>query len=186
LNIATARTAASLSSLTGRRVVLETPHVAVHPIEELAGELATLVQGEIATVHQIFTGPVAGDALLLLNYDAAATLVSLLADEPPRAGRMTESAREALTEIGNILLNACLGVFGDMLQVRVSFSVPALQLDDLTGLLHSLTIGRSGIQYGLVAHTNFHLLDSAIGGYMVMVLGIDSLDRLLEAIERFH
>ena len=67
LNIATARTAAALSDLTGQRVVLDVPHVVIHPIGELTAALGSFIQGDIVTVHQIFSGPVAGDALLQLG-----------------------------------------------------------------------------------------------------------------------
>ena len=65
LNIGFGRAAASLSQLTGHRVVLEVPEVSVHPISELSSALRVVVAKEIASVHQIFSGPVAGDALLI-------------------------------------------------------------------------------------------------------------------------
>src|SRR5262249_6157372 len=71
INTAFSRTAASLSELTGNRVELEVHEVSVHPIEELTAALARFVNGDVATVHQVFSGPVAGDALLLLNHDGA-------------------------------------------------------------------------------------------------------------------
>lgn len=184
LNIATARTAASLSDLTGQRVLLDVPNVEIYPMQELAEVLERFVIGDVATVHQIFNGQVAGDAFLLLDYQAAVTLVDLMTDDPLRAQRLNESAREVLTEIGNILLNACLSVFGDLLQVRVSFSVPRLHLDDLRGLLRSLTIGQEELQYSLLVHTNFRLRQSEVGGYLVMVLGVASLDLLIQSIEQ--
>src|SRR5262250_521528 len=131
INIAFSRTAASLSELTGHRVLLDVPEVAIFPISELAEELSKFLPAEVATVHQVFTGPVTGDALLLMNYDGAITLTELLTDERSRSDRLNLSAREVLTEVGNILLNACLGVFGNLLQVRVSFSVPRLHLETL-------------------------------------------------------
>lgn len=184
LNIATARTAASLSDLTGQRVLLDVPSVEIYPIQELAEVLERFVVGDVATVHQIFNGQVAGDAFLLLDYQAAVTLVDLMTDDPLRPQRLNESAREVLTEIGNILLNACLSVFGDMLQVRVSFSVPRLHLDDLRSLLRSLMIGQEELQYSLLVHTNFRLRQSEVGGYLVMVLGVASLDLLIQSIEQ--
>ena len=62
INIAFARTAASLSELSGHRVLLDAPTIGVHPIDELPGTIGTLIQDEVATVHQIFTGPVAGES----------------------------------------------------------------------------------------------------------------------------
>ena len=68
-------------------------------------------------MHQVFTGPVAGDALLILDPVAAGMLKELLTDEPALPLPIDASAREVLTEVGNILLNACLGTFGNMLKV---------------------------------------------------------------------
>jgi chemotaxis protein CheC len=184
LNIATARTAAALSELTGQRVMLDVPHVVIHPIGELVAVLSTFIQGDIVTVHQIFSGPVAGDALLLLGHDEAVTLTDLMINENMRSKRLNASAREVLTEVGNILLNACMGVFGDLLQVRVSFAVPRLHLDALQGMLHSLMIGQAELQYALVVHTTFRLRDSEVNGYLVIILGVASLDHLLQAIEQ--
>lgn len=186
LNIATARTGASLSALTGQRVILDVPRISLYKFEDLVDVLSEFIQGDIATIHQIFNGPVAGDAFLLLDYDAAQTLVNLFTDESPEGARMSESAREVLTEIGNILLNACLGVFGDLLKVRVSFAVPRLHMAELGGLLRSLMIEQSELQYGLVIHTNFRLRDNAVGGYLVLVLGVASLDQLIQAIDRLR
>jgi chemotaxis protein CheC len=184
VNIATGRTAGSLSRLTGERVILDVPQVAIHPIGELSSVLAAFIRGEVATVHQIFSGPVSGDAFLLLDYQAAVTLVDLMTQEPIPGRRLTMSAREVLTEVGNILLNACLGLFGDLLQVRVSFSVPRLHLDTLAQLIESICVDQADLQYGLVIHTNFRLRDDAVSGYLVIVLGVASLDQLIQALER--
>ena len=72
VNIAFARTAAALSDLTGNRVELSVPEVATYPIRDLGPALGKLVGGEVATVHQIFGGPVSGDAFLVLEVDGAA------------------------------------------------------------------------------------------------------------------
>lgn len=184
VNIATGRTAGSLSQLTGERVVLDVPQVSVHPIAELSEVLSTFIRGDVATVHQIFSGPVAGDAFLLLDYQAAVTLVDLMTSESLPGRRLTASAREVLTEVGNILLNACLGLFGDLLQVRVSFSVPRLHLDTLADLIATISIEQADLQYGLVIHTNFRMRDDAVSGYLVIVLGVSSLDQLIQALER--
>jgi chemotaxis protein CheC len=186
INIGFARTATSLSELTGYRVMLEVPQVSLHPISELSSKLATFVQGEIATVQQIFTGPVSGNALLLLNYEGAVMLTDLLTPPgSPNTHRLDSSAAEVLTEVGNILLNACLGMFGNLLQIQISFSVPRLHLDALDGLLHSLVIGKDELRYAMVIYTAFHIREGAVDGYLVMVLGVASLDCLIQAIDRW-
>ena len=186
INIAFSRTAASLSELTGHRVLLDVPKVAIFPVSELSRALAEFLPAEVATVHQVFSGPVAGDALLLLNYDGAVTLADLLTDEHMKSQRLNASAREVLTEVGNILLNACLGMFGNLLQVHVSFSVPRLHLETLDALLRSMKVESEELRYALVVYTAFHLRDSAVSGYLVIVLNVASLDRLIQEAESWE
>ena len=183
LNIGFGRAAASLSELTGHRVLLEVPHVSVHPIEQLTQALRQVVDDDVASVHQIFSGPVGGDALLILDHRAAGMLKELLTNEPPLPLPLDASAREVLTEVGNILLNACLGTFGNILKVQVSFSVPHLNLDTLHEVMRSLLINREGLRYALVVHAGFKLRDNEVRGFLVIVLSVASLDRLLRAVE---
>lgn len=182
INIAFGRAASSLSELTGYRIMIDVPQVNVYSISELKPTLESLIKDEIATVHQIFTGRVSGDALLVLDYKGAAALTSLLTDEKVEV--IDVSSKEVLIKVGNILLNACLGTFGNMLQVHITFSVPRLHLSQLDDMLHTLVIGKEEIRYALLVATEFKLKDSEIGGYLVIVLGVGSLDRLLEAIEK--
>jgi chemotaxis protein CheC len=177
INIAFARTGAALSELTGQRVLLNAPEVSVNPTTGLPEALARFIPGEVASIHQVFGGPVAGDALLLLNHDGAVHLTA------PPSNRLDESAREVLTEVGNILLNACLGMFGNLLEVRVSFSVPRLHLDTLDELLGSLIERGKEPQYALIISTAFHIRDSSVKGFLVMVLSVTSLDRLVQEVE---
>jgi chemotaxis protein CheC len=137
-------------------------------------------------VHQIFSGPVAGDALLLLDYAGAGMLKELLTNEPPLPLPIDASAREVLTEVGNILLNACLGTFGNILHVQVSFSVPHLNLETLYEVMRSLLINREGLRFALVVHAGFKLRDTEVRGYLVIVLSVASLDRLLRAVEEWE
>jgi chemotaxis protein CheC len=187
INIAFSRTGAALSELTGHRVLLNAPEVSVHPMKELPEALAKFLPGEVASIHQVFGGPVAGDALLLLNHDGAVHLTDLLTDgSGPPSSRLDESAREVLTEVGNILLNACLGMFGNLLDVRVSFSVPRLHLETLDELLASLIGGDNGPQFALVIYTGFQIRDSSVKGFLVMVLSVSSLDRLMQEVEAWE
>lgn len=186
LNIGFGRAAASLSQLTGHRVILDVPSVTVHVINELSGALERVIRDDVATVHQIFSGPVAGDALLVLDHTGASMLKELLTDEPALPLSIDASAREVLTEVGNILLNACLGTFGNLLNVQVTFSVPHLNLASLGAIVESLRINREGLRYALVVHAGFRLRDAEVRGYLVIVLSVASLDRLIRAVEEWE
>jgi chemotaxis protein CheC len=153
------------------------------PVDEIADCLRPTLENEVATVHQIFSGPVDGDALLVLDQRSAAILKELLTSEPALPLEIDRSAREVLTEIGNILLNACLGTFGNLLKVQVSFSVPHLTLDTLESVVGSIAVNREGLRYALIVHASFKLRDSNLRGYLVIVLGVASLERLIRSLE---
>ena len=184
INIAFSRTAASLSELTGNRIILEPPKVDIVPIDELQDRLLKEINGDVATVHQIFSGPVSGDALLLLDHQGAIKLASLVSGEDLEVDYMTPSLKEVLMEIGNILLNACLGMFGNLLQLHITFSVPKIHLESLNVMLDTLIISQQELKYALIAITQFKVRDSSIKGYLVINLGVSSLERLLESLEK--
>ena len=183
INIAFSRAGAALSELTGQRVLLDVPRISIHTIEELQSALSDLVEGELSTVHQIFSGAVSGDAFLMLDEKGAIALIELLTGATGKKDRLFESDNEVLNEVGNILLNACLGSFGNILKVHITFSVPRVRLDAIEGLITSLSIGSSEVQYALVVFTNFRVKENDISGFLIIVLGVSSLDLLLGAVD---
>jgi len=185
INIGYARAAAALSDLTGHRITLEVPQVAIHLIQDITPMLKRVVIGEVASVNQVFGGPIAGNAILLLDKSAALLLNRLLTDRP-EASDLDGAAKEVITEVGNIVLNACLGVFGNLLQVQVTFTVPSLQIEDIQRVLSSITVEQNELHYALMIHTRFHLRTSDVSGYLVIILGVTSLGRLLEELKKWE
>ncbi len=185
INIGYARAAGALSELTGHRISLEVPNVAIHTFREIPAILANVMDGEIASVNQVFSGSVSGNALLLLDEKAALMLNRLLLGDD-ELDSIDSAAREVITEVGNILLNACLGVFGNLLRVQVSFSVPRLHVDGVRQILDSITIEEEELTSALMVHTRFHLRQSDVSGYLMIILGVVSLDRLLQEVQKWE
>lgn len=186
INIGYCRAAGALSELTGYRVTLEVPRISMHRIEEVGELLSELIEGDVASVNQVFSGPIAGNALLLLDREAARALTRLLNETGAPDDSFDTAHREIMTEVGNILLNACLGVFGNLLHVHVTFSVPHLQVADVAGVLRTIVVGAEELQYGLMIHTRFRLRSNNVTGYLVIVLGITSLDRVRSELDRWE
>ncbi|HEX4120450.1 MAG TPA: chemotaxis protein CheC [Verrucomicrobiae bacterium] len=185
INIGYARAASALSDLTGHRITLEVPEVAIHLIAEITPRLQGVIKGEVASVNQVFSGPITGNAILLLDREAALLLNRLLTDRPGITG-FDGAAREVITEVGNIVLNACLGAFGNLLKVQVSFTVPSLQIDDVQKVLRSITIHDKGLEYALIIHTHFYMRVNNVSGYLVIILGVTSLETLLRELKKWE
>ena len=186
VNIAFGLTAAKLSEISANRVRLEVPILAIHPMDALARELGLFLTGDVATVHQIFAGSVSGDAILFLNYEDAVRLCNLHVEEHLRSQRFDSSTGEILTELGNMLLSACLGTFGNLLQVHITFSIPQLNLNSLEHFLTSISIGGDELHYAIVITASFNIREQGVDGRIVIVLGVSSLERLIQAVERWE
>lgn len=183
-NIGLHRAASALSELTGQRIVVDLPRLWVCPIDETYARLVEFLDGDLATVHQIFKGTVTGDAVLVLDYESATRLSALMTDGSVAiGGRLDQSAREVLAEVGNVILSSCLSSFGDMLHVSVSFSVPRMQVESLEGLLRSIQVDREEMNYALLAATRFRLSEGEVGGYLMIAIGMSSLSLISRALE---
>ncbi len=139
ISIGYARAAAALSELSGHRISLEVPEVAIHVISEITEKLRGVVEGEVVSINQVFSGPISGNAILILDRKAALLLNALLTDRPDQP-ELDGAAREVMTEVGNIVLNACLGAFGNLLKVQVTFTVPSIQIESVPKVIRSITI----------------------------------------------
>jgi two-component system, chemotaxis family, protein-glutamate methylesterase/glutaminase len=119
------------------------------------------------------------------GYEAAVNLAKVLTGVQGPIERFGASSKEVLSEVGNILLNSCLGMFGDLLHVRFSFTVPRLHLEALSVLLSSLVIGKDELHYALLIGAQFHLQLKEVSGCLVIVLGIASLGQLMQSVENW-
>jgi chemotaxis protein CheC len=182
INIGFGRAASALSTLVGRRILLEAPQVNIYPIMELGQTLEKLGDTDVTNVHQVFRGKLSGDAMLLMDADSASILIDLMAGGAGNVHPLTASDREALVETGNILLNAFIGSFGNLLRVHITFTVPRLKIESVSHMLTSLTQDTQEIEYALVVKINFRLSQGNVSGYMVIVMGIQSLEVLVEAM----
>jgi chemotaxis protein CheC len=70
--------------------------------------------------------------------------------------------------------------------VRVNFSVPNLHLESLEELIDSVQKRREGLRYAIIVYTSFRIRESAVTGYLVLVLSLVSLNRLIAEIERWE
>ena len=182
-NVGLHRAAASLSEITGKRIIVEPPRLWIMRAEDVESRLKELLSGELAAVHQVFGGAVAGDAALLLEQEKAAQLARLVTEgHAGNGGRLDQSAREVLAEMGNIVLGACLSGFGDMLDVPVSFYVPTIRVDSLKTVLQSLLTESSDVQFAVIVATQFRVSEVEVNGYMIIAVGAKSLERINKAL----
>ncbi|NFV81423.1 chemotaxis protein CheX [Magnetospirillum aberrantis] len=188
LNIAIGHAAASLSQLVEDEVHLSVPFVDFLTPAQAATRLEQETQGaDSVAVRQHFRGHFQGDILLIFPEKRSLDLVRhMLGDEVP-LDQLTELEQEALLEVGNIILNACLGSLANQLHTPVEGSLPTYVRGRGARILDACTIGGTGGQGEMVMflHVDFSLLKKDVHGYLAFVMDILSAKHFVEAVQAY-
>jgi chemotaxis protein CheC len=179
-NIGAGKAALALSELLDAPIMFTVPFCVVLPMAEAVDYFRRRFGTDICVVGQDFSGPFDGSALLMFHEASSLKLAQavLKTDEPVAA--ITELEREALTEIGNIILNACLSSFGDLLEREVATSLPRF----LAGPSGAMLRGARGFDLVLVVKVDFNVQGRDIEGYVTFVLNVDSVAAFRAAAAR--
>ncbi|MFP4084759.1 MAG: chemotaxis protein CheC [Desulfonatronovibrio sp.] len=184
VNMGVGQAASSLNSILDTHVELSVPELKIVEKGELSDELSILGGRSLASVVLRFEGTVPGQAALVFPPESAVNLVNLLMSQEGMADYRDLDAmkREALTEIGNIVLNAVMGHFANFLKLNLDYSIPDFMLEsDLNGIFH---LDRTDKEYVIIlAKTHFVMSEHSIGGDILLFFGIDSMKSLAQAIE---
>ena len=131
------------------------------------------------SVQQHFSGGIHGDVFLFMDMDIAAIFIDLLSGGIGNPRRLTASDREALIEVGNILLNAYIGSFGNLMHTHINIAVPELRLNGFERLFNSIP---ESDRHVLLVWTKFLLKNGAVAGHVALILDAGSLDTLFQTI----
>ncbi|MEW5727778.1 MAG: chemotaxis protein CheC [Pseudomonadota bacterium] len=187
LNVAIGQAASSLSQLVEDEVRLSVPFVDFLSPSEAAARLERETQGsDSVAVRQRFQGRFYGDIMLIFPERKSLDLVRhMLGDQVP-LDQLTELEQEALLEVGNIILNACLGSLANQLNMPVESSLPSY----VRGRgAHILDLGapKAAAEEELVMflHVDFSLLRKDVHGYLAFVMDIVSARHFVDAVSAY-
>lgn len=123
-NLGMGRAADSLSKMLGEEILLSIPYLAILPPEDAAKLIQQASVDSVSAIRQTFFGPFNGTAMLIFPENNSLELVRTLVGEDLPLEHMGELEQESLLEVGNIVLNACLGSFANLMQAEISFNLP--------------------------------------------------------------
>lgn len=92
---------------------------------------------QLVAVGQQLEGIVKGHALFLLKDDLSMELIRELLKENARLRDLTEMEEEALSEIGNIIINSCLSNYAELFNGRLHSHLPRLSRGHYSHLLQA-------------------------------------------------
>lgn len=186
LNIGMGQAAASLSQMVNEEIHLSVPSVEVLSRSDAAHKINGNPLKRIAAVRQHFQGPFWGDALLLFPQEKSLELVRvLLKEENIPLETLTELERDALTEVGNIILNSCLSSLGDMLSHEVTSHLPVFITGTAIEVLENEANSLLLDDVVMFLRMDFALQSQDISGYVAFILEIPSIEQFKVRIDQY-
>ncbi|MFZ4285728.1 chemotaxis protein CheC [Variovorax sp. HJSM1_2] len=183
-NVGAGRAAASLSEIVGEEVKLSVPEVKFYHRNDISAGTLSLTGARVGAVRQRFSGQLNLDASLMFREERALEIVQDMLHSQMGLEDLVEFEQEAMCELGNIIMNGCMAAISDLLAIPFASTLPEYLVDDAGAVLKTLA-SSSSQPVILVLHMDLTIEKRAIHGYLVFLLSSDSLNELLDALNRF-
>jgi len=184
-NVGAGRAAFSLSEIVDDEVRLSVPSVEVLRTRAIDERVLALGNARFATVSQIFDGPFDAEAVLLFTEAHALEIVRDMMGSQMSLDDLAEFEQEAMCELGNIILNACLSAMADMLGITLNSSLPDYVVSSPQEISQRLAAGESDETYVLVLHIDLMIEKHQTEGHLIFLLSSTSLNQLVAHIQRY-
>lgn len=178
-NISVSQAAAALSEIVQQKISMTVPKVEVCDIGKAVDFLD---QGfDICGIEQQFRSSFSGKAILIFPENRSLELVRLMVGLDTPLAQVTELEQDALAEIGNIVLNACLASLSTMFNQRFELDIPQLVFGDSSSVL----LGYEEDNVLVMLQIKFLLEERELDGSIVFVVNLQSLHDLRQSVQYF-
>lgn len=183
VNIAMGQAGDSLARVLDCFVQLSVPRIKLVEAANIGPYIVNLVRDgtRITAVRQSFCDDLSGEAITIFSADGYRDLSDLMgyqSELDPRAGR------EALFDISNILVGACLNGIAEQLNANLSFSAPSLMAENTTaGAL--FTPEKLPWSYALQVEVNFSLEKHDFISHLIIMMTETAIDSLKRSLDDF-
>ena len=183
LNVAIGQAAASLSQLIEDEVKLSVPLIEFLPPDLAARRIDDATgDSDSVAVRQRFSSAFCGDILLIFPESRSLELVRSMLGAAVPLDALTELEQEALLEVGNIILNACLGSLANQLGISIQSSLPAYLRGRGARILEAK---HPETELVMVLQVDFALTAKGVAGYLAFVMDIASASRFAAAVSDY-
>jgi len=191
VNVYVGHAASLLSEMVNQKIDLNIPEVEL--IEANKMETNIFQYSSVEEYKHVVSSSVKfghnfnGKAFLVFPAERAKMIVSACmgesADEALLDGRipLDDTDFDVLKEISNLILNAIIGEFGNLLSIKLEYTLPEIEVVYISDEEEKKM--EMGNMYFLLLHTDFFLSQTKVNGVVVVALGMDSVNFLVEKID---
>ncbi len=182
-NIGVGHAARSMSEIVNEEVTMSVPSISFLNRADAAALLGNKERDRVCGVSQHYSGAFSTEAILMFPEDKSLDIVRLMVGESVPLKELTEMEQEAMSEIGNIILNSCVGTLANIFSQELSGSLPAYHVGTSEEIL-SATGGHED-NVVLMLHIDFILETHQIHGYVAFILDMTAMQDLQAQVDRY-
>jgi len=178
-NIGVGNAASSLSQMVNQPIKLSVPEFTFLSTEDL---IVLLGQDNLlCSVSQKMEGLFSAQSLLLFPENDSLEIVKKMLGDQLSDESIAELQNEAMSEIGNIVLNACIGSLSESLGTKFKIDLPEFERAKPKNILQSKNLNSDDLI--LFIRIELTLSESKISGYLAFLLGFESFSLLHENLK---
>lgn len=182
-NLGVGQAAAAMSRIVNEEVTMSVPQIAFQSRAEVAKTLGSGEGRRICAIAQQFEGAFNTEAFLMFPEEKSLEIVRLMVGQSLSLEELGEMEQEAMNEIGNIILNACMGTLANASGKELHGSLPSYHVGTSDNIL-----GISGKEWDGVVLTlkiDFNIERHHINGYVAFLLDMPALNDLQQYINAY-
>jgi chemotaxis protein CheC len=183
-NIAIGAAADIMSQMVHDEVTLHVPSFDFIERDEMLRQEGDSAAQPVCAVTQRVGGIFDSEAMLMFREDKAfAVIQAILGEESGEAISVTDfsdTQEEVMTEIGNIVLNACVAAIANMFGTEFEIAPPRYRIGALGDILGRASAGNSLV---LLLVINFGLQHQEIGGRLAFMMDIPALEEFRRRVQ---
>lgn len=182
-NLGVGQAAAAMSRIVNEEVSMSVPLITFQSRAEVAKTLGSSEGRRICAVTQHYKGAFNTEAILMFPEEKSLEIVRLMVGQSVAMEQLSEMEQEAMSEIGNIILNCCMATLANMSGKELQGSLPVYRVgtgDDI--------LATSGDQWNgqvLTLKIGFNIERRQINGYVAFLLDMSALQDLQYHINQY-
>lgn len=178
-NMGVGQAAHALSQIAGDAVLLTVPRVSVLSRSEVTAHMGGAGMASVSAVRQRFSGAINAEAVLMFPAERGLQLVQMMVGGELPLEQLAEMEQEALSEVGNILLNSVMASVADALKIELDGALPSVELSHVQSVLQP---DQGSV---LLIDIHFEVAAREVNGLLAFLLDVASQDLLEQMLARF-
>jgi chemotaxis protein CheC len=183
-NIGVGQAASAMSEIVNETVTMSVPSISFLTRSAAAKLLTTKStgSGRICGISQRYTGAFQTDAILMFPEEKSQQIVRLMVGETMPLEQLSQMEQEAMSEIGNILLNSCVGALANIFERELNGSLPDYRVGYSDELMASAGAPEAIV---LMLHIEFTIERQQITGDVAFIMDLTALEDLKAHVDSY-